>query len=321
MSPFEGPDQIFIGNGQGLPIHSSSSSYFTSQNNPKMSLALHNLLHVPHITKNLISVSKFAKDNFVYYEFHPTYCLVKSQVTNEVLVQGNVGSDGLYCFPNLQLQAAPSNSSAFIVSNNSNIVVSDVDVLNNVKSSSHTLWHARLGHPNFHVQKLVSQQCNIPVVNKIDGFFCNACCMGKAHRLPSNLSNSVYKNPLELVYRDLWGPAPIQSSNNYKYYLSFVDAYSRFTWIYLLQNKSDTLTVFKQFKMMVELQFNTSLKSLQTDWVGEFRPLSKYLKDLGVNHKVIFPHTHHQNGVIERKHRHIVELGLTQICCSIYCFV
>nr|KYP66259.1 hypothetical protein KK1_012546 [Cajanus cajan] len=86
INPFKGLDQIFIGNGQGLPIHSSSSLFFLSQYNPKFSLALHNLLHVPNITKNLISVSKFAKGNSVFFEFHSTYCLVKYQATNEVLV-------------------------------------------------------------------------------------------------------------------------------------------------------------------------------------------------------------------------------------------
>ncbi|KAI5436296.1 hypothetical protein KIW84_022677 [Lathyrus oleraceus] len=55
-TPFEGPDHIFIGNGQGLHIHSSGSSFFPSQSQPNTSLALHNLLHVPSITKNLISV-------------------------------------------------------------------------------------------------------------------------------------------------------------------------------------------------------------------------------------------------------------------------
>ena len=62
---------------------------------------------------------------------------------------------------------------------------------------------------------------------------------------------------------------------------------------------------------MAELQFNTKIKSLQTDWGGEFRPLASYLVNLGINHRLICPHTHHQNGVVERKHRHIVELGLT----------
>lgn len=62
-TPFEGPDQIFIGNGEGLRIHSSGSSSFLSQFKPSTSLVLHNLLHVPSITKNLTSVGKFCLDN------------------------------------------------------------------------------------------------------------------------------------------------------------------------------------------------------------------------------------------------------------------
>jgi len=62
---------------------------------------------------------------------------------------------------------------------------------------------------------------------------------------------------------------------------------------------------------MAELQFGHPLKALQTDWGGEFRPFTSFLKDLGISHRLICPHTHHQNGVVERKNRHIVELGLT----------
>jgi histone deacetylase 1/2 len=69
--------------------------------------------------------------------------------------------------------------------------------------------------------------------------------------------------------------------------------------------------VFKQFKAMAELQFGQPFKAIETDRGGEFRPFTKFLTDLGVMHKLICPHTHHQNGVVERKHRHIVELGLT----------
>jgi histone deacetylase 1/2 len=109
----------------------------------------------------------------------------------------------------------------------------------------------------------------------------------------------------------MWGPSPTVSSQGYHYYITFVDAYSRFTWIYLLKSKSDVLPIFQQFKNMVELQLGHSLKSLQTDWGGEFRPFTPYLTSLGITHRLICPHTHHQNGVIERKHRHVVDLGLT----------
>lgn len=104
VAPLEGSDQIFTGNGQGLQICSSGSSSFQSPVNPYVSLVLHKLLHVPHITKNIISICKFAKDNFVYFEFHPSHCLVKSQANNEILIRGNVGPDGLYQFPSLKFQ-------------------------------------------------------------------------------------------------------------------------------------------------------------------------------------------------------------------------
>lgn len=135
--------------------------------------------------------------------------------------------------------------------------------------------------------------------------------MGKMHRLHSTISDSVYNSPLELIYTDLWGPAPMKSKSGFLYYVTFMDAHTRYTWIYLLTNKSETLHTFLQFKKMVELQFGCKIKSIQSDWGGEYRPFTKALNDFGIVHRLICPHTHHQNGSIERKHRHIVELGLT----------
>ena len=68
------------------------------------------------------------------------------------------------------------------------------------------------------------------------------------------------------------------SFGGFRYYLSFVDAYSRFTWIYPLKTKADTFTVFKQFETMVELQYDNPLKALQTDWGEEFRAINKFLR-------------------------------------------
>ena len=92
---FDGPDQIFIGNGEGLNIFGAGFSSFVSPNDSHITFKLHKILHVPSISKNLLSVSQFAKDNSVYFEFHPHLCLVKSQEINKVLLQGVVGADGL----------------------------------------------------------------------------------------------------------------------------------------------------------------------------------------------------------------------------------
>ncbi|MCH93743.1 retrovirus-related Pol polyprotein from transposon TNT 1-94, partial [Trifolium medium] len=83
-TPFEGHDQIYIGNGQGLHISSAGTSTFPSPLHPNYSLKLNNLLLVPSITKNLISA------------------------TDAVLLKGRVGSDGLYEFQDLALHSAKS---------------------------------------------------------------------------------------------------------------------------------------------------------------------------------------------------------------------
>lgn len=66
--PFVGPDQVIIGNGQGLDIKSIGFTKFRSPLNPKRVLSLNNVLHVPSLTKNLLSVKQFSKDNAVYFQ-------------------------------------------------------------------------------------------------------------------------------------------------------------------------------------------------------------------------------------------------------------
>ena len=80
--------------------------------------------------------------------------------------------------------------------------------------------------------------------------------MGKAHRLPSHNSTFVY-SPLELIFTDLWGPSHVPSYVFYTYYVSFIDAFSRYTWMFPIKSKAETTVVLKNFKSIVELQLNT----------------------------------------------------------------
>jgi hypothetical protein len=73
---------------------------------------------------------------------------------------------------------------------------------------------------------------------KSDGSVCDACQREKSHQLPFPKYVSLSKAPLELVFFDVWGLAPV-SVGRFKYYVSFIDDYSKFTWFYLLKNKSD----------------------------------------------------------------------------------
>ena len=69
--------------------------------------------------------------------------------------------------------------------------------------------------------------------------------------------------------------------------------------------------MFKNFKTFIEKHLQLAIKTVQTDWGREFRSFSSLLTTSGIHFRHPCPHIHHQNGRIERKHRHIVDVGLT----------
>jgi histone deacetylase 1/2 len=79
----------------------------------------------------------------------------------------------------------------------------------------------------------------------------------------------------------------------------------------MLKNKSDVFQRFHDFQHHVELLFDRKILALQTDWGGEYQKLNSFFQRVGMSHHVSCPHAHQQNGSAERKHRHIVEVGLS----------
>ncbi|KAL5808011.1 hypothetical protein ACOSQ3_028702 [Xanthoceras sorbifolium] len=99
---------------------------------------------------------------------------------------------------------------------------------------------------------------------------CESCRYGKMYQLHFQQSLIRTKNPLELVYSDIWGPSPILSSASHKYYILFVDCHTRYSWIFPLTLKFEALSTFITFKTQVELQFNIKIRTLQTDLGQEY---------------------------------------------------
>jgi hypothetical protein len=139
---------------------------------------------------------------------------------------------------------------------------------------------------------------------------CDSCQRAKSHQLPYFASNKTATAPLELIHSDVWGPTPT-SVGRFSYYVSFIDDHTKYTWIYLLRQKLNVFVVFRDFQALVERKFNKKILSMQTDWGGEYERLNSFFQRIGIAHRVSCPHDHQQNGAAERKHRHIVEVGLT----------
>lgn len=106
-------------------------------------------------------------------------------------------------------------------------------------------------------------------------------------------------------------------SNGSSYYLSYVDAFSWFTWFHFLAHKSDAASVLKSFQVFVENQLNCQIKVAQTDNESEFLgSFHTHLISSGILHIFICSYTSQQNGMLERKHKDRVKLGLTLLVHS-----
>ena len=110
------------------------------------------------------------------------------------------------------------------------------------------------------------------------------CITSKHHQ--DNFSTSTYraKKHLELVHTDLYGPMQTQSIGGSFYFLTFIDDFSRKTWIYFLRHNSETFSKFKEFKALTESQFGKSIKMLRSDGGGEYdsHEFSHFCKQHGI---------------------------------------
>jgi hypothetical protein len=208
-------------------------------------LHLNHVLHVPRAHKQLVSIHCFTLDNHTFIELHPYFFLIKDQATKQVLLRGPCRG-GLY--PLLPL---PSSTQKLILSA--------------IKPSSQR-WHCRLGHPSRDIVLRVIKDNNLSY-SSLDypESVCDACLRAKAHQLPYLTSSSQSTAPLDLVFSDVWGPV-VDSFGNKKYYVHFIDDFSKFTWIYLLRHKSEVFQFFKEFQVLVERMFNRKILAIQIDW-------------------------------------------------------
>jgi hypothetical protein len=127
------------------------------------------------------------------------------------------------------------------------------------------MWHARLGHPASSIVRFTVSKNSLPCVSDSSlDLVCDACQQAKSHQLPYPKSSSVSTSLLELIFSDVWGPACDSIGMN-KYYVSFIDDFIKFAWIYLLKHKSEVFQKFQEFQNLVERLFDKKILTVQTD--------------------------------------------------------
>jgi transposase InsO family protein len=145
---------------------------------------------------------------------------------------------------------------------------------------------------------------------------CSACQAGKqvgAHHPAKNILSS--SRPLKLLHMDLFGPIAYISIGGNKYGLVIVDDFSRFTWVFFLQDKSEAKGILKKFIRRVQNEFELKVKNIRSDNGSEFRNthVEEFLDEDGIKHELSAPYTPQQNGIVERKNRTLIEAARTML--------
>ncbi|KAK7245636.1 hypothetical protein RIF29_40484 [Crotalaria pallida] len=283
VHPYHGSEQIQVANGNTLPITAVGD----------ITPVFNNAFVSPGLSGNLISVGQLVENNCDVH-FSRDGCCVQDQVSGMVIAKGpKIGR----LFP---LHISTSNHVACSAIFNKN-----------------EIWHKRLGHPNSvilsHLLKSGSLGNIAPSSSSHLSFDCSACKLGKSKTLPFPIAGSHAEKCFDIIHSDVWGITPVTSHAHYKYFVTFIDDYSRFTWIYFLRSKSEVFSVFKTFLTYIETQFSVVIKVLRSDSGGEYmsNAFQDFLNQKGILSQRSCPYTPQQNGVAERKNRHLLDVVRT----------
>ena len=124
------------------------------------------------------------------------------------------------------------------------------------------LWHRRLAHVHYRALPLASKSVEgLPEIQAKHDGVCKGCAKGKNTKKTFPRSESKEKGILEIIHYDVCGPMSSSSLSGYVYYVSFIDNFSRNTWIYLLKRKDEVFSKFNKFKSLIK---NHTKKKIKT---------------------------------------------------------
>jgi len=181
------------------------------------------------------------------------------------------------------------------------------------RNGSEWLWHLRFGHLNFRDLSRLSQCTmvkDLPHI-RVPETVCKECVECKQTRnsfqevLPQKSAAK-----LDVIHSDVCGPMQVDTPGGSRYFVLFIDDWTRKAWIYLLKRKGEVLDVFKKFKNMVERQCGQKIKKLRSDGGGEYTSseFRRYCEDTGIVQEITPPYTPEHNGTAERKNRTVLNM-------------
>ena len=296
------PLYVVLGDGRSLQATGLGSVVLKMKlpNGMSKPCTLHNVLLVPSLAYNLLSVTSASKKGKIV-TFSKMKCEIRDDKSSLLAVGRREGS--LYYLDNDDTvhQACPSSEQS---------------------DDRGKIWHRRLGHLGAQgMQELARSKMvqGMDFDKKQEFGFCECCIQGKSHRLPFQLSTTRRsKYPLELVHSDVCGKIGAKSLGGGEYFVTFLNDHTRHIWVYILKHKGEVFEKFKEWKALVEKSSEKKVKALRCDNGGEYTSteFATYLSKEGIKHELMTPHTPQQNGAAERLNRTLIEGVRTMLADS-----
>ena len=264
-----------------------------------------NVLYVPSLKRNLVSVGSLADQGHVVM-FTNKSCIILDNLKNRKVIGKGIRNktNGLY-----QLGVNPVIEANHVASENE------------IK-----LWHRRYGHLHYKGLNHLSRKRRVKGLPDIGVLseVCAECLAGRQHRAPFPAkSENRAKHQLELVHSDLVGPLPKPSLHGSRYICVFTNDYSGKSWVYFLRAKSEAFEKFRVFRELAEKEIGRDLKMLRTDRGGEFlsSDFNHYCEDNGIRRQLTQARTPQQNGVVERRNRTLLDKARSMASCGLPSFL
>ena len=237
------------------------------------------VLYVSNFPFNLISISKLTRDLHCVLTFSHNSVTLQDWSSGKTIGIGHE-SQGLFHLSSPLCSIACTSTEATL------------------------LLHNHLGHPSLSkFQKLVSY------FSSLSSLECESCQLGKHTRVlfPKRLDLRT-KSPFELVHTDVWGPSRSTFNLGFRYFVTFINDYSRCTWLFLMKTRAELFSIFQKFHAEIRTQFNTYMHILRSDNAKEYfsTPFSSFMSSHGILHQSSCTYTPQQNEVAERTNRHLV---------------
>ena len=255
---------------------------------------------VSGLKHNLLSVSQIT-DRGYHINFMKNHCEIINKKTGKIVLTG-------YRHGNIYEAKLFSNTDGTITC-----------LLSKASVSDSWSWHKKLSHLNFsNLNELVMKDLVrrlLRVMYTPDGL-CDACQKVKQRRTSfKNKKKSSIEEPLHLLHLDLFGHVNVLSINRKRYALVIVDEFTRFTWVYFLFKKDETLEILLENVKLMENGSTHKVKILRSDNGTEFKNshMNEFCKHKGISHQFSAPGTPQQNGVVERKNKTLIEVGRTML--------